>query len=408
MSSSDSSSYSSEEYVTKKGKQPKQVINTNVVNELGNVFPNVTPDNFKYVKFSDDNQTEYFLVCDLLVYKWLDTFEDAKEIKNNMDSKLETYNGIEIINYLELDCFDTFKMLYDYLCSGKNINIESENITTKYLITMCKLTSPEKIFNLIKFPDYPINILLSLIDSGFNIFIHLELKQRYEIVRNFIRSGAEENSIKKLLNNGNILWFEFDDTKNLLKNNYYWQNYSYAYYDKYYRLLDEASNMIYNIVVTENRKGKKNNSSSEDSYESDSYYGILYKGTDFVFKDEEIITRKSSKKNITRKSSKKNTKGKQYIIYYQKKDTVDTYLNGNLVKMTLVYTSDVKPKVVKPKAVKPKVDDKKEKTKREPSLYNIFMKEELTRLTNNNPEMTTKEKFHTAVAAWNEFKKNNP
>ncbi|KXS10140.1 hypothetical protein M427DRAFT_37789 [Gonapodya prolifera JEL478] len=57
------------------------------------------------------------------------------------------------------------------------------------------------------------------------------------------------------------------------------------------------------------------------------------------------------------------------------------------------------PKEVKPKAERPK-KEKKERTPREPSLYNKFMKEELTRLKKDNPGMSHKEAFKVAAANW--------
>jgi hypothetical protein len=47
---------------------------------------------------------------------------------------------------------------------------------------------------------------------------------------------------------------------------------------------------------------------------------------------------------------------------------------------------------------------KKEKKTREPTAYNLFMKETMTKLKEENPELEAKERFSKAAELWNEHK----
>jgi hypothetical protein len=58
-----------------------------------------------------------------------------------------------------------------------------------------------------------------------------------------------------------------------------------------------------------------------------------------------------------------------------------------------------------------KTSSKKSKTsteKREPSKYNIFVKNEMTRLKTEHPEKTNKEIMSMAAALWNKSKDTEP
>lgn len=58
------------------------------------------------------------------------------------------------------------------------------------------------------------------------------------------------------------------------------------------------------------------------------------------------------------------------------------------------------------KIQKPKKEAKKEVKKREPSVYNLFMKDEMASLKEQFPEMNHKERFSMAVANWKDSEKN--
>ena len=49
---------------------------------------------------------------------------------------------------------------------------------------------------------------------------------------------------------------------------------------------------------------------------------------------------------------------------------------------------------------------KTERKKKKPSMYNIFMKEEMARLKKKKPDMDHKERFKTAAGNWKTSKQN--
>ena len=230
--------------------------NQHIIIKIIKIFELTTSENYKYIKFYGDNEDKYFEICDLIVYEWLESFNDAKTISNENElTKFEFHNGKIIINYLPMEYYNTFSLLYKQLCSGNDPIFISEQEQINYLVLLWKLTSFDKIEFIIDQLDCNMNIWSSLKKNGCDLVAHLDNKKKFEMTSYFI----EENSDDTIYNWFTSLGLPWSDN-NMCPIFYTYEYNSHVNYnvDKYERLnlksgifkvYDNLSKIGYDIVL---------------------------------------------------------------------------------------------------------------------------------------------------------------
>jgi len=280
--------------------------NIDISSKIVSLFKYITPSDYHYVKFSDTHNSEYYMVCDMLVYHWLDNFSDAQKIKNDVNTISETYNGKQIINYLKLEDLNTFKIIYKQLCSGINPEFNNKDDIIKYLFLLYQLTSLEKLLIIIDNINIPVIIWMELKNIGCNIIQNFNTKLKFEMTNELFNNN--KNFIIKWFNCIGMPWIK---TKKYFEHEQYPYPINISPYDKYHRIYDKESNMCYNIVFF--ACGNKN-------------YGILFNKTPFEFVNEERITYNNQ----------------EITLYHTKQFSVDVYDFGVTKKMLLFSTFNEK------------------------------------------------------------------